>query len=146
MRRDRSVQPSCTRSTSARAAGLVRGEILQPALLPARRGDVCEPVRIDRRVGAHIDRGRRALEDVELACTRGARCGTHCTAVAPVPMIADALVGELVERRAVGIAAGVVVVPAAGVEGMALEALDAGNARQLRHMQRARCRRRGIAR
>ena len=40
----------------------------------------------------------------------------------------DPLVAELRERRAQGIAAGVVIVPAAGVEGMALEALDARNA------------------
>ena len=39
IRRDRSVQPSWTRSSSGVAAGLVRGEILQPALLPAGRSD-----------------------------------------------------------------------------------------------------------
>ena len=44
----------------------------------------------------------------------------HWIAVAPVPMIADPLVGELV-RSPFGVAAGVVVVPAAGVEGVALE-------------------------
>jgi hypothetical protein len=34
-----------------------------------------------------------------------ARCGTHCTAVAPVPMIGDALVAEPVQRCAVRVAA-----------------------------------------
>src|SRR5580704_10491731 len=51
---------------------------------------------------------------------------------------ADALVAELGERRTERIAARVVVIPAAGVKGMALEILDAGNSRKLRHMQRSR--------
>ena len=47
----------------------------------------------------------------------------------------DALVGELVQIS-VGVAARVAVVPAAGVEGVAFIALDAGNAGQLRPVQR----------
>ena len=49
----------------------------------------------------------------------------------------DPLVGEPLHRRAVGVAAGVVVVPPAGVERVALERLDAGDARQLRDVQRS---------
>src|SRR5689334_17431031 len=51
---------------------------------------------------------------------------------------ADLLVAQLVERRALVVAAGVVVVPTAGVERVTLELFDARNARQLRHVQRAR--------
>ena len=63
---------------------------------------------------------------------------------------ADALVGKLVHARARGITAGVIVIPAAGVERMPLEGLDAGNAREFRHVQRTRAhadelRREGIA-
>ena len=47
----------------------------------------------------------------------------------------DALVAELVQI-AVGVAAGVAVVPAAGVEGMPLEGVDAGDAGQLRPVER----------
>ena len=99
MRRDRSVQPSCTRSSSAAAAGLVGGEVLQPALLPAGRRDAGEPFRIDRRVGAHVDRRGRALEDVELPCRPGRGAARHCTAVAPVPMIATRLSASLSAAR-----------------------------------------------
>src|SRR6185369_10272325 len=50
---------------------------------------------------------------------------------------ADALVSELRHRRAARVAAGPGVVPAAGVERVALEALDAGDARQLRLVERS---------
>ena len=46
-----------------------------------------------------------------------------------------ALVPKLLQGRAEGIAPGVVVIPAAGVEGMALKTLDARDTRQLRHVQ-----------
>src|SRR5690348_10527036 len=48
------------------AAGLVGGEVLQPALLPARGGDPGEPGRVDRVIAPRVDRGRRALEDIPL--------------------------------------------------------------------------------
>ena len=44
------------------AAGLIRGEVLEPALLPARRGHARKPVGVDRRVVSNIDRRRRALK------------------------------------------------------------------------------------
>ena len=65
-----------------------------------------------------------------------ARCGMHCTAVAPVPMMPTRLSAELGHRRAGRVAAGVVVVPAAGVEAVAGEGLDARDAGQLRPVQR----------
>ena len=95
-------------------------EVVHPLLLPAGL-EARRPVRIGRPV-ARARRSTRACAGRRRAASRAApRCGTHWTAVAPVPMIADALVGELV-RPPVGVAAGVVVVPAAGVEGVALEA------------------------
>ncbi len=95
-----SVQPSMTRSSSAVAAGLVRGEVLEPALLPARRGDRGEPLGIDRPVvarrpptrvcaGRRRARGRRA---------RGA--GRTGRPWRPVPMIATRLSASLVKRSA----------------------------------------------
>ena len=44
------------------------------------------PVRIGGPVGPHVDGRRRALEHVQVL-RRPARCGTTCTAVAPVPMM-----------------------------------------------------------
>ena len=77
------------------AARLVGGEVLQPALLPARRGDRREPLGVGGPVVADVDRRRRALEHVQLAA--GARPGaaSHCTAVAPVPMMATRLSARL---------------------------------------------------
>jgi hypothetical protein len=51
---------------------------------------------------------------------------------------ADALVGEFFHQRAEWIAAGVIVIPAAGVERVSLEGLDAFDAGKFRHMQRPR--------
>ena len=56
------------------------------------------------------------------------------------------LVTESIHRRAVGVAAGVVVVPAARVERVALERLEPGDARQLRHVERPGTHRRRTAR
>ncbi len=50
----------------------------------------------------------------------------------------DALVLQLVQWRAKSIAAGVIIVPAAGVEAVTLEAVQPRNPRQLGHMQRPR--------
>ena len=117
------------------AAGLVRGEIFEPALLPAWRRDGRKPFWIDRRVGADIDRRRRALENVELfAGARQIRHALHGGGAGADD--ADALVRQLVHRRARGIAAGVVVIPPAGVERMSLEAFDARYARQFGDVQR----------
>ena len=117
------------------AAGLVGGEVLQPALLPAGRRDPREPLRIDRRVGAHVDRGRGALHDQQLlAGPRQVRHRLH--AGRPGADDRHALVGQLLHQPALRVAAGIVIVPAAGVEGVALEGLDAGNAGQLGHVQR----------
>ena len=108
-------------------------EVLHPALLPARL-ERRRPLRVGRPVGAHVDRRRRALEDVQLLGA-GAEVRHALHRGGARADDADALVGEPVEA-AVGVAAGVVVVPAARVERVALERLDAGDARQLRPVQR----------
>ena len=56
----------------------------------------------------------------------------------PRPDDGDPLVGQAIHRRAVMVAAGVGVVPAAGVEGVAFEVVDAGDPWQLRDVQRSR--------
>ena len=138
MRRDRSVQPSWTRSSSA----------VPPAWFAVKFSSqrCCQPgdamaenqFGIDRRVGADIDRRRRALENVELLAGAGQiRHALHGRGAGADD--ADALVGELFHRRARGIAAGVVVIPPAGVERMSLEVFDAGNARKFRARAAARC-------
>ncbi len=112
------------------------GEIVHALALPAGLQALC-PGLIRRPVIAHADRGRRALEDVELFrraaemrhALHGGRAGADD---------ADALVGKTGET-AFGIAAGVGVIPAAGVEAVALETFDAGNAGQLRPAQRTAC-------
>ena len=50
-----------------RAAQYVGGPVLYPAPLPAGRGDRREPVRVDRAIVPHVDRGRRSLEHIEFA-------------------------------------------------------------------------------
>src|SRR5271154_1262649 len=102
-------------------------------LLPARLQGL-HPLGVSRPVAANVDRRRRALEHVQMlrvpAQVRHALHGSRAGADN-----GDALVGELVQIS-VGIAARVAVVPAAGVESMAFVALDAGNAGQLRPVQR----------
>ena len=115
------------------AAGDEDAEIVHPALLPAG-GEGLHPVRIGRRVVAHVDGRGRALEDVELLRRRAQmRHALHRRRAGADD--ADALVGEAGEVP-LRVAAGIGIVPAAGVEGMALEALDARNAGQLGPVQR----------
>ena len=53
---------TCVDKDEAKIAGLKRGEVHQPLPLPA--GLQCpEPRFVDRMVVAHVDRGRRALEE-----------------------------------------------------------------------------------
>src|SRR5690349_17260369 len=119
------------------AAGLVRGKILQPALLPAWCRHACKPFRIDRRIGSDIDGGWRALEHVELlAGAREMRHALHGSGAGADD--ADALVLQLLHQRALGVAAGVVIIPPAGVERMPLEGLDTFDAGKFWHMQRPR--------
>ena len=138
MRRDRSVQPSCTRSSSAMpkpawlAVKFSSQRCCQPGVAISR-----EPFRIDRHVGAHVHRRRRALKHQQLpAGAREMRHALHRGCAGADDR--DAFVGELVHRRTGRIAAGVGVVPAAGVERMSFERFDAGNAGQLGHVQRSR--------
>ena len=107
-------------------------EVVVAVVLPAglQRPD---PFRVGRFVAALIHRGRRALEYVELfgvlaqmrhGLDRGGS-GANDT---------HALIFEFV-HAAGGITAGVVIVPTAGVKGMAFELFDAGNRRQLGPVQ-----------
>ena len=108
-------------------------EVVHALLLPAGL-QALRPLRIGRPVGAHVDRRRRALEDVEMLGRRaemrhalhGRRAGADD---------ADALVAQT-RQVAVGIAAGVGVVPAAGVERVSRERLDAGDPGQLGSIER----------
>src|SRR5262249_26969527 len=104
------------------------GEVVPARALPAGLEGL-GPFEVGGRVAAQVDRGGRALEDVEvlgvLAHERHAldRRGAGAN-------YRDPLVGEAREA-AVGVAAGVGVVPAVGVERVALEIAYAGDARQL---------------
>ena len=93
------------------------------SLLPAgwQRG---RPLRIGRPVGPDVDRRRRALEHVQLL-GRLAEVGNDLHRRGAGADDADGLVAEPGQAPA-RIAAGVVVVPPAGVERMAREGLDAG--------------------
>src|SRR6185312_8495699 len=96
-----------------------------------------KPFRIDRRIASDIDGGWRALEHVELlAGAREMRHALHGSGAGADD--ADALVLQLLHQRALGVAAGVVIIPPAGVERMPLEGLDTFDAGKFWHMQRPR--------
>ncbi len=115
-------------------AGDDRGEVAGALGLPARRQRP-EPRLVDGLLPADTDRRRRALEDVDLL--RGPselRDDLHRGGARADD--ADDLVGEPVHRVG-GAPAGVRVVPAGRVEGLAGEAVDAVDARQLRLVHQA---------
>ena len=86
--------------------------------------------RIGRRVRPLVDRRRSSLEHVEmLGISAEVRNQLHARGAGSDER--DALVRQLVQP-AVGVAAGVVVVPARRVEDVPLEVLDPGDAGQLR--------------
>ena len=94
IRRARSVQPSWTRSSSGRAA------VWLAVKFSSQR--CCQPgVAIDANHSGSVGRlSRTSTEDGVRWNTYSspharARCGTHCTAVAPVPMIATRLSASL---------------------------------------------------
>ena len=131
-----SVQPSCTRSSSA----------APPAWLAVKFSSqrCCQPgVAIPANQSGSIGwLPRTSTEDGVRWNTYSsraslARCGTHWTAVAPVPMMPTRLSASLSIGAPVVVAAGVVVVPPAGVERVAAERVDPGDPGQLRHAQRA---------
>ena len=108
-------------------------EVVHPPLLPAglqRR----RPLRVGGPVVAHVDAARRALEHVEVLCRR-AEVGHALHRGGAGADDADHLVRQPVQP-ARAVAAGVLVVPPAGVERVAGVALDAGDARQLGPVQR----------
>src|SRR5207245_517443 len=94
------------------AAGLGRRKMLQPALLRALWRNFRKPFGIDRRGGSDVDGGWRALEDIELlAGARELRHALHGSGAGADD--ADALVRQFLHQRALGIAAGVIVIPPA---------------------------------
>lgn len=104
------------------AAGDEGEEVVAAAPLPAG-GQGRGPLRVGGAVAADVDRGGRALEDVQLLGV-GAEMGDALDGGGARADQGDAFVGEAVEIP-VGVAAGVRVVPAAGVEGAPAERLDA---------------------
>ena len=109
-------------------------EIVGARLLPPR-SEGSRPFGVGRSVIAHVDGGRRALEDEQLLRTRAEmRHALHggCACADD----ADDFVGKP-RHAASGIAARIGIVPAARMEAVALECLHAGNTRQLGPMQQA---------
>src|SRR5690606_20853381 len=116
------------------AAGDKRIEIIHALLLPAGL-KALHPLQIGRSVVAQLDGRRRALEDIEFLCpfaemrhTLHGRCARADDA--------DALVLQPF-KAAIAVATRVAIIPPAGVKRMAFETFNAGNAGQLRAMQRA---------
>ena len=109
-------------------------EVIHALLLPARleRGD---PLGIGGAVGPNVHRRRRALEHVEVF-GRSAEMGDALHRGGTGADDAHHLVAQLVQVAG-GIAAGVVVVPTAGVEGVTLEVVDPGDTWQLGPVERA---------
>ncbi len=90
------------------------------------------PGRIGRRIGSRVDRRRRALEDEELLGVPAQMRNQLNAGRAGPPHQRDTLVGQFVQST-VGAAAGVLVIPARGMEHMAGEVRDPPrDARQLR--------------
>ena len=117
-----------------KTAGDERVEILHPLFLPARLQRF-HPFRIGRPVATIVHRRRRALEHVEMLCPAGEvrhalYGGCACADNA------DHLVAELIEAAGT-IPAGIIIVPAAGMERMTRKRLDPRNTRQFRTVQRA---------
>src|SRR3546814_19969249 len=86
-------------------------------------------------MGANVDARWRALQDMELRrVTPEIRDRLHRRRTGADDR--NPLIGQAVEFRLLPAAAGVVVVPTRGVEDLALERRQSGNARQLRPVQR----------
>lgn len=126
----RGARPAVVHQVLGRLAAGDDGEEIVPAApLPAGR-QRCGPPRIGGAVAAHIDRGRRALEHIQMLGVPS-QMGHDLDGGGAGADEGHALVGESVQSAA-RVAAGVVVVPAAGVERMALEGLDARDAGEFR--------------
>ena len=118
-----------------KATGLQGGEVDQPALLPAGLEGV-EPLRVDRMVVADVNRRWCALEDKQFFCSAGkVRNALHRGGACAND--ANPLVGKTIERSARRVAARVLVVPTAGVEGVAAKGVDPGDTGELWTVQRA---------
>ena len=108
------------------------GEVDDPLLLPPGF-EALEPFDVGGLLITDAHGPRGALEDVELLGHTG-DLWHHLHGGGTGADDADALVGQTVHRLR-GTASGVAVVPAAGVEGLALEVLDPGDSRQLGFVQ-----------
>ena len=108
--------------------GEQRLEVAAPLTLPARLRDV-RMVGLCLALAAYAYRRRRALEDEQLLGVSGDR-GHDLDSGRASADDGDALVNQARETATV-IAAGVVIVPAAGVERVARELVDSRQARQL---------------
>ena len=138
-----SVHRSATRSSSCGtpptiAVNFVMRLFCQPGLQGG------SPPRISRLVVADVDRGRRALEDDQLLGGL-TQVGDALDGGGAGADDADALVPQA-RQVAVAVAARVGVIPAAGVEGLPLEVLDARDPGQLRAMEPAATRQTNLAR
>ena len=100
------------------------GDDLRPPLRLPVRGPLRRPLRVRRPVVAHVDRRRRALEDVQLLGGL-AEVGDDLHGAGPGADDPDDLVAEVLE-----VLARELVVPARGVERRALERLHAVDDRQ----------------
>ena len=102
------------------AACLVGGKIFKPALLPTWRGDGLEPFRISGLIVPHIHRGGGALENIKrLTAFRemGNALDAGCTGADD----RNAFVLQVGHGGAIGVAAGVVIIPPTGMKSLAFE-------------------------
>ena len=110
-------------------------EVRLPLLLPAGPQGL-HPRGIGGRIGTLVHAGGRALQHIELPGVPG-EIGYRLRGGGTGADDRHALVGQLVEHRVLRVATGIAVVPARGMEHRALELLDAGNPRQLGHVEHA---------
>ena len=108
-------------------------EVVHPALLPAG-GQGLDPFGVGRTIAAFVHGRGRALENVKVLRILG-EIGDALDGRRAGADNRHALVGEFVQVAG-GITASVAVVPTAGVEGVALVGVDAGDAGQFGPVQR----------
>ena len=140
MRLVMSVQPSITRSSSAnppvcRVTKFISHSCCQPGCSVANHSGS-----IGWLLRTSIDDGVRWKTNSSFGVAAERRDALHRSGAGADD--ADPLVGQVRHRRALVGATGVVVVPPAGVEAVAAERVDAGDARQLRPVQRTGAHRR----
>ena len=117
----RQIRPAIHHEVLAgHAACLVGGKIFKPALLPTGRGDCFEPFRIGGLIVAHIHRGGGALKNIKrftAFCEMGDALDAGCAGADD----RNAFVLQVGHGRAIGIAAGIVIIPPTGMKSLAFE-------------------------